>query len=94
MGGLALQHIKVEWVHDHPDEPVVLYSELDEGRWELRKVEVYADGTMDFSDAERSSGNTRLGSLPVPPLTELSEEFIPQVVTAAEFEHVWSMANK
>jgi hypothetical protein len=94
MGEPALQHIKVEWVHDHPDEPIVLYSELDEGRWELRKVEVYADGTMNFSDAEHSSGNTRLGSLPVPPLNELSEEFIPQVITAAEFERVWSLANK
>ena len=93
MGGPALQHIKVEWVHNHPDEPIVLYSELDEGRWEIRKVEVYADGTMDFADAEHSSGNTRLGSLPVPPLNELSNEFKPQVIAAAEFERTWSLAN-
>jgi len=94
MRGSAIQYIKVEWLHDHPDEPIVLFSELDEGRWEIRKVEVYADGTMDFADEENSSGNTRLGSLPVPQLNELTSEFRPQVITAAEFERVWAMAKK
>lgn len=94
MRGSALQYIKVEWLHDNPDEPIVLFSELDEGRWEIRKVEVYADGTMDFADEENSSGNTRLGSLPVPLLNELTSEFRPQVITAAEFERVWAMAKK
>ena len=93
-GIMAFQYIKVEWIHDHPDEPVVLYSELDEDRWEVRKVEFYADGKLDGADAERSSGTTRLGELPVPPLNELTNEFVPQVIDAAEFERIWMMANK
>ena len=94
MSSEAFQYIKVDWIHTHPDEPTVLYSELDMDRWELRKVEVYADGTMDFADAERSSGTTQLGSLPVPPLEELTSEFDPKVIYAADFERVWSMATK
>jgi hypothetical protein len=94
MSSEAFQYIKVDWIHTHPDEPTVLYSELDMDRWELRKVEVYVDGTMDFADAERSSGTTQLGSLPVTPLEELTSEFDPKVIYAAEFERVWSMATK
>ena len=94
MDVVGLQYIKVEWIHDHPDEPTVLYSELDEQRSEIRKVEVYADGTMYRADQERSTGTTRLGELPVPPLNELSSEFVPHVIDAIEFERIWTMANK
>src|SRR5262249_25192281 len=42
--GVRGEWIRVEWRHDSPDDPVVLYSELDAERWETRKVDVYADG--------------------------------------------------
>lgn len=35
-----------------PDEPVMLYSELNDDMWETRKVEVYADGRSDFANSE------------------------------------------
>lgn len=94
MSSGAFQYIRVDWIHTHADEPTVLYSELDMGRWEVRKVEVYANGTMDFADTDNSSGTTRLGSLPVPPFAELSSEFKPKVIDAAEFEHVWLIATQ
>jgi hypothetical protein len=41
--------------------PVVLYSELDDNRFEVRKVEVFRDGRLGYADAVRSSGGTGLG---------------------------------
>jgi hypothetical protein len=43
-----MKYVKVRWNHALPNEPVVLYSELDDQMWETRKVEVYADGRADF----------------------------------------------
>jgi hypothetical protein len=50
----------VLWHHDHPDEPMVLYSEIDVG-FEVRKVEVYRDGRHDYAGRSRSTGTTMLG---------------------------------
>ena len=46
---LMRRYLKVTWHHDFPDEPSVLYSEIDAG-YEIRKVDVYRDGTHDFAD--------------------------------------------
>jgi hypothetical protein len=55
----------------HPDEPVVLYSEIDAGL-EVRKVEVYRDGRHDFAD-QAGEFNTTLGVAgPVPGVTATS----------------------
>jgi len=37
-------YMRVEWHHDDPAEPVVIYTELDGRRYEVRKVEQYSDG--------------------------------------------------
>jgi len=34
-----MKYIKVSWRHVHAEEPVLLYSELDDLHWETRKVE-------------------------------------------------------
>jgi hypothetical protein len=34
-----MKYLKVVWVHDLPGEPVLLYSEVDDEGWEIRKVE-------------------------------------------------------
>jgi hypothetical protein len=39
-------YLKVKWNHSFSDEPVLLYSELDRKRWELRKIEVFPNGRM------------------------------------------------
>lgn len=47
-----MEHLKVRWIHTHVDEPVLLMSELNSDRYEVRKVEVYADGRMGFASAD------------------------------------------
>lgn len=50
-----MQYIKVKWVHPPNEYPVMLYSELDDRRYEIRKVEVFADGRMQYACAFRPS---------------------------------------
>ena len=87
-----MQYIKVIWRHHHPDEPVVLFSELDTERHETRKIEVYADGHRDFANSKEQSGSTFLGTVPVPSLAEIATDaqFLPAEISAEEFEREWS----
>lgn len=73
----------------------MLFSELDAKHWEIRKVEVYADGRMDFADGKVQSGNTDLGLVPVPSLEEIASdpEFEPVATSAEEFEAIWKVAK-
>ena len=90
-----MEYLRVRWIHTVPDDPVILYSELDGERWELRKVEVYADGREDYADGKAQSGSTLLGTVPVPTLDEIAAqpEFEPALITAEEFETVWQSAR-
>ncbi|MGW4938096.1 DUF6881 domain-containing protein [Streptomyces sp. NPDC004166] len=89
-----MRYLKVLWRHDLPDEPVELYSELDDAGYEIRKVEIYRDGRRDFANGESSSGATMLGELPLPSLEEIAEqeEFSPSLIEFSEFEKVWHLA--
>ncbi len=90
-----MKYIKVKWIHSHTDEPVLLDSEIDEARWEIRKVEVYRNGVKDYASAEEASGSTRLGSVPIPALSEIASDpvFEPVEITRDEFEQAWSEAH-
>src|SRR5262245_53946624 len=90
-----MRYIKVKWIHSSPDEPVLLYSELDDDRWETRKVEVFSNGRIGFASAAESGGTTRLGEIPVPSLDEIAAEgeFEPLEISKAEFEKVWAQRD-
>ena len=89
-----MRYLKVLWRHDLPDEPVELYSELDDAGYETRKVEIYRNGHRDFADGGSSSGTTVLGEGPIPSLEEIAEqdEFSPSFIGLAEFETIWRQA--
>jgi hypothetical protein len=84
---------KVRWYHDFPDEPVVLYSEIESG-FEVRKVEVYRDGRHDYADRSRSTGTTVLGEKLMPEVEDINQdpEFSSRAITGGEFEAVWRRA--
>jgi hypothetical protein len=87
-----MNYIRVGWKHQHVDEPVILYSELDDNRFEVRKVEVFRNGRCGYASPEVSSGQTRLGIVAVPELSEIAKDpqFEPVEVTREEFESVWA----
>jgi hypothetical protein len=89
-------YLCVLWRHDHSDEPVLLCSELDDARWETRKVEIYADGRMMFADALRGSGSTELSVEPLPTEEEIAADVQFEIVpySKAEFESAWAEATR
>lgn len=91
-----MKYIRVKWKHSFECEPVYLYSELDDNSWELRKVEVYADGRYDFAGEGESMGDARLSTEPIPSLEEISldPQFESAEITKAEFERIWKLARE
>ena len=89
------KYILVRWIHSFADEPVLLYSELYEQRFERRKVHVFHDGHMEYADADTESDSTGLGLVPTPELCEIAAdpEFEPTEITKDEFEKVWSQCQ-
>jgi hypothetical protein len=87
-----VKYVRVGWKHQHASEPVILYSELDGNRFEVRKVEVFRNGACGYADPERTSGGTKLGLLAMPELSEIAKDpqFQPVEITREEFESVWS----
>ncbi|WP_143060619.1 DUF6881 domain-containing protein [Amycolatopsis tolypomycina] len=93
--GGEVTHLRVGWHHDVSGDPVLLYSELDAARHEIRKVEVYRDGRGDRAGPGEATGSTRLGSEPVPESAEIAAqpEFTPEPISAEVFETAWRAAG-
>jgi hypothetical protein len=89
-----MRHIKIEWKHDYPDDPILLYSEIDDDSWEVRKVEVFRDGQMGYADREVSTESTGLGDVPVPSVESIASDpqFVPSLITEEEFDRIWQQA--
>lgn len=87
-----MKYIRVKWNHTNPDEPIWLFSELDEDGKELRKVECFKNGFCDFASPNANSGITKLSTGRLPDLSVLARdpEFVPAEITEAEFEDVWT----
>jgi hypothetical protein len=88
-------YLKVRWIHDFPDEPVELYSELDDDRYEVRKVEIFPNGRRARADQHTTTGGTYLGQVPVPTPEEIAEDpqFAPTTITPQEFDRTWTSAE-
>jgi hypothetical protein len=91
-GSNAMKYIVVKWKHQNPNEPALLYSELDEAGWEIRKVELFADGRSGWADRSEEHGGTGLGIEPLPSLKQIASDpqFEPAEITREQFEQVWS----
>jgi uncharacterized protein DUF6881 len=89
-----MNYIRVAWHHSFPDEPIVLYSEMNEERWEVRKVDIFRDGPPGIASATLSTRDAMLGEKPIPPTSEIASDpqLKPSEITKEEFEEVWSRA--
>lgn len=86
-----MKYIRVKWMHSLPNEPVTLFSELDGDRYEVRKLEIFRDGSVGRASADASDDRTVLGELPIPSLAEINADpqFQAEEVTQSEFEVAW-----
>lgn len=91
---MTKRYLRVTWHHDLCDEPTVLLSETDAGI-ETRKVEIYADGHMDYAGESMATGATRLSETLMPAAEEIAAqpEFTPEEIDEARFERAWRAAT-
>jgi len=89
------EYLKIRWLHEDPAYPVLLLSELDQDRREVRKIEVYADGRCEFAAAEGRTGSAELGDVPVPAVEEIAADphFVVEDTSAADFERLWATSG-
>ncbi|QNT25482.1 DUF6881 domain-containing protein [Ralstonia solanacearum] len=87
-------YLRVKWMHEFKSEPVYIYSEMNSDRWETRKVEIYVDRRMGFSDGTNSVGGSMLSTEPLPSLQEIATDpqFVPVEISQEEFEKIWTTA--
>lgn len=88
-----VKYLRVVWHHEFDDEPVVLLSEVENGR-EVRKVELFRDGRAQFAGPLGSSGETMLSEtlMPLPEEIAQDPEFSVEPITASEFDEEWKSA--
>ncbi len=91
-----MKYIKVKWIHNSKEDPIDLYSELDDHRFEVRKVEIFPDGSYGYADGKNNTKNTVLGDQEVPPFEEVNSrpEFKLKEINQEEFEDMWKTATK
>ena len=91
-----MEYLKVKWHHQHADEPIEIYSEISPERWEIRKVEVFRDGSTSFASPISHSGDTMLGEVQIPELDEINanNEFEGVRIDRHIFDRVWLISSE
>jgi hypothetical protein len=86
-----MEYIDVLWRFQSSEYPYRLVSELGDDRFELRKLEFFADGTVDAAGGDRETERTILGVVAVPPLSVINkdEQFEGTIITRDAFEALW-----
>jgi hypothetical protein len=95
-GELAMTYLLVRWKHSNPDEPVVLYSELDEDRMAKREIDIFPDGRWGYADEREEVGGSWLGEAPTPSIEQINAapEFEAKEIDKEEFEKLWAARSK
>jgi hypothetical protein len=86
-----MHYIRVKWIHAYPDEPIEIYSEFDEDRWETRKIEIFRDGTASYASSTEHSETSILAEVPISSLKEINSDpqFQAVEITQDEFQQLW-----
>lgn len=88
-----MNYVLLEWFHTLEDEPYLIYSEIDDQRYEVRKVEIYKNGTIARYDEQMTDSLFQLSDVKFPEnLDEINQyqEFCAKYVSQEEFETMWN----
>jgi hypothetical protein len=89
---LGKEYLQVSWKHDFEEDPVLIYSEIDYTRTELRKIELYKNGSFGLASADIEYGKSMLALIPIPGKQEIAADpqFVPKEITEEEFNALWN----
>lgn len=90
-----MTYIKVFWRYNLIDEPVELYSELDNSRNEIRKIEVYRNGMFGYAGFGMAYNNTFLSEYEIPDIKAINQDkqFLAETISKEDFEKMWEFAT-
>lgn len=87
-----MKYIDVAWTNHDEEMPIRLVSELDDARFEVRKLEFFRDGKVGYASPSHSANSTLLGEMALPALAEinLDRQFHAKEIDAHEFFSLWT----
>lgn len=91
-----MEYVWVTWHNEEEDEPSEVYSELDENRLEVRKVEFFKGGIC-FSYGEERGNYEALSKEPFPAdlrSMNLDGERDVKSISRRFFEEIWNQAQE
>lgn len=92
-----MEYVLTEWDHDLDDEPYLVYSELDDGRMEVRKVEFFRNGIC-FSYGGERGNEGALSDTPFPEdlrtVTAEAGECRASAISPRLFQEIWNQAQE
>lgn len=74
--------------------PRETYSEVDDGGWEVRRVDFFKDGTVGYADRTSYTGEAELSERPLirPSASSDTERWRAIEITQQTFEEIWARA--
>ena len=90
-----MKYLKVKWLHEFTDEPILIYSEINEDRSEIRKVEIFPNCEYGYAYDTGTKGTTQLSETPLPLEQDMGSDpqFVPIIISIDEFEEIWKKAT-
>ena len=97
MSQTELTYEFVNWLHGYESDPIQIVAELDDIRCEVRKIEIFRDGTsLAVSLSQAENGSTFLSWEPWPTTNSINEDgngtFEAKRRTKEHFEKLWTGA--
>ncbi|GAB4019863.1 DUF6881 domain-containing protein [Spirosoma koreense] len=90
-----MRYIQVDWIHNYPDDPTQLYSEVGEDGYEIRRIDIYRDGRIERVSEDTQDEYNFLNPQVYPSLEELNskdewDEVKAQEIIKDDFETIWA----
>ena len=90
-----MKYFRIDWIHEYPDDPIRLYSEVGQDGYETRRVDIYRDGRAVCISEQTQDDDNLLSDQVYPSLQELNskdewDETRAQEIARKEFETIWN----
>ena len=93
MASKAMTYLSVRWTHSIQGKPILIVSELNSARTEIRKIEYYKDGSVGIASGKREINGTTLSCEPIPSIESINRDpqFEAEQISRDEFEALWDV---
>lgn len=89
-----MRYTRIVWHHDFVEEPTVYYAEVGDDGWEIRRVQEYRDGHLEWADQAHETARAGLSEVAID-IDEINSQ--PDVeltfIDKVNFESVWKKAQ-